>query len=118
MSEFDAILGRGFAVLMTVSKPVSVTHKGVTKQCIGTPVAKSKAQKDAGYWLAFRTVCEFTRPDFLALQLADRSEVTVTSADGAKTIAAKVIGIEGEEDDGDPCVRVTLERGDAPPVAR
>lgn len=114
MSRYSNLLARGFALLTSVSDPVSVTHAGVTKSGIATAIAKSQALKDTGYWLAFKTVVEFTREDFLALKLEDRFVVVITSADAQKTTSARVISIEGEENDGDPCVRVTFERADPP----
>lgn len=118
MSDFDDVLSAGFTMLRDSMRAPTITHAGVTAKVIGTPIVKSKDQQNAGYWLAFKTVCELLRTDFVSLKLQDRSMVLVTSSDGTQTVSAKVIGIDGEEDDGDPCVRVTLERGDAPKPQR
>ena len=109
MGDFEDILGEGFALVRDEANCFTITHLGVTKKPVGNPIAESHEQKKAGYWLAFKTVCELLRVDFVELKLVDRSIVTITAPDG-QTCTAKVIGIEGGKSDGDPCVRITLER--------
>jgi len=110
MAELDNVLSAGFGVLLAATAAPTLTANGVTRACLSTPVNKSNDLKASGFWLAFKAVCELTRADFLALQLKDRTPVLYQSADATQSIRAKVVSIEGEENDGDPCVRVTIEK--------
>jgi hypothetical protein len=108
MSAFDALLGRGFGVIVAATSAPTISHAGVTRSGVATPIIASKELKDQGYWPKFACVFELTRADFEALKLGDRT-VVIFKADPTRhlSLSLKVIGIEN--DGADPCVKVTLE---------
>ena len=108
MSEFDDLISGGFGEMLEALDSPTILHKGVTRECMSSPVLRSKQMREFGYWPKFCTIAELARADFLALQLVEEESI-VLYQDSQKVgkLLMRVVGIE--DDPVDSCVKVTLQ---------
>lgn len=99
MSQFDALLSRGFDV-MTATMGVTLTYNQLESKCIPSSQPVTREQRDSGFFEAGMQIVELKRTEKVRLNLVADSVVKVAG----KPMKVKTI----DDDEADPCVRLTL----------
>ena len=103
MSDFSDLLEEGFD-LMLEQAPVAITVGAVTKNCILTPLIKTRGMRDAGYLEDVTCTAELKRTDFVALG------IVMGTATAVVTVSGKILKVVQIDDDtSDPTVRLQLK---------
>lgn len=103
MSEFDDLMGAGFAEVSSYAGSV-ITCKTVSCACVTTGFMDIRQVRETGFFMEAPGVVEVTRANFMLLGIVDRSIVTMRGMDGFKFRVDAI-----DNDPSDPCVRLHLK---------